>query len=39
MGLFKEELRTNEDRGWEVQGGVDEAQCGREEKEGGSIGS
>ena len=29
----------NEDRGQEVQGGVDEAQHGRKEKEGGGIGS
>ena len=37
--LFEEELRTNKDRGREVQGGVDEAQRGWEEKEGGGIGS
>jgi len=37
--LFKEELRTNKDRGREVQGGVDEAQRGQEEKEGSGIGS
>jgi len=30
---------VNEDRGWEVQFGVDEAQRGREEKEGSGIGS
>jgi len=30
---------TNKGRGREVQGGVDEAQCSREEKEGGGIGS
>ena len=37
--LFEEELRANEDQGWEVQGRVDEAQRRREEKEGGGIGS
>ena len=39
MRLFEEEPGTNEDRGPEVQGGVDEAQRGQEEKEGGGIGS
>ena len=28
----------DKDRGWEVQGGVDEAQRGREEEGGGSVG-
>ncbi len=37
--LFEEELRTNEDQGREVQGGLDEAQHGREEEEGCGIGS
>ncbi len=37
MRLFEEELRTNDDRGREVQGGVDKAQCGREEKEGAAL--
>jgi hypothetical protein len=32
-------FRMNEGRGREVQGRVDEAQCWREEKEGGGIGS
>ena len=38
LGLFEVELRMNEDQGWEVQGGVDEAQRGREEEGGGSAG-
>jgi hypothetical protein len=32
-------MNKNKDQGREVQGGVDEAQCGREEKEGSGIGS